>query len=456
MAESSVRQIKKELKAKNQNINVRELFRQNLEYAEVIPDPDLRSRLMRKVARKEFLHFNLARLNIFYIGGIFVAGITAAVLLHSVKEKSALLITSANSYGKEIADTVSYLQIPVPQPVKEKPVISESFDSESIRPGKIARNSGGLKAEPSVVHTLTGIVTPSGAHITSSFYRKSLFPEAKTDTKKLRNEPGSSSLHIEPSISAGCAPLRVKFGFPSTIYDSCRWTFGDGGYSNVAEPEWIFDVEGDYKVVLDLFMRDGRQLSSTASVTVYPKPKARFEISPSKGLNTEDEIRIMNYSTDAVQFSWDFGDGTKSESFEPKHTYVKDGSYNVRLVAYSDLGCTDSVTVSNALSASGYFIDFPNAFIPNTQGPSGGYYSSKSDEAAQVFHPSLAGVSEFQLKIFSKLGIQIFESNDINLGWDGYNNGQLCEPGVYIWKVRGKFRNGEAFIKMGDVTLLKN
>ena len=50
----------------------------------------------------------------------------------------------------------------------------------------------------------------------------------------------------------------------------------------------------------------------------------------------------------------------------------------------------------------------------------------------------------------------IFESNDINIGWDGYNKGELCEPGVYIWKVRGKFRNGEPFIKMGDVTLLKN
>ena len=59
--------------------------------------------------------------------------------------------------------------------------------------------------------------------------------------------------------------------------------------------------------------------------------------------------------------------------------------------------------VSNAFSGSEYFIDFPNAFIPNAQGPSGGYYSSKSDEAAQVFHPSFSGVSEYQLKIFSKL-----------------------------------------------------
>ena len=32
-------------------------------------------------------------------------------------------------------------------------------------------------------------------------------------------------------------------------YDSCRWTFGDGGYSSKKDPEWIFDVEGEYKVV---------------------------------------------------------------------------------------------------------------------------------------------------------------------------------------------------------------
>ena len=80
----------------------------------------------------------------------------------------------------------------------------------------------------------------------------------------------------------------------------------------------------------------------------------------------------------------------------------------------------------------------------------------ESDEAAQVFHPSVSGVTEYHLKIFSKLGIPIFESNDLNLGWDGYNKGQLCEPGVYIWKVRGKYSNGEPFTKMGDVILLKN
>jgi hypothetical protein len=112
--------------------------------------------------------------------------------------------------------------------------------------------------------------------------------------------------------------------------------------------------------------------------------------------------------------------------------------------------------VINAFSGSEYFIEFPNAFIPNPDGPVGGSYSSKSDEGAEIFHPSFSGVSDYHLKIFSKLGILIFESNDINIGWDGYIKGQLSNPGVYVWKVRGNFRNGEPFIRMGDVTLLKN
>jgi PKD repeat protein len=256
--------------------------------------------------------------------------------------------------------------------------------------------------------------------------------------------------------STGCAPLKIKFTNGLTSYDSCRWTFGDGGSSNKIDPEWIFDVEGEYKVRLQVFTHDGKTLYSFATVTVHPHPQAHFEISPQNAVLPDDAIRFRNYSTNATRFKWDFGDGNTSDFFEPDHSYSKFSNFNVKLTAWSEWGCSDSLTVLNAFSGSEFFLEFPNAFIPNQQGPSGGYYSSKSDEAAQVFHPSYSGVTDYQLKIFSKLGIPIFESYDINLGWDGYNKGQLCDPGVYIWKVRGKFRNGEPFIKMGDVTLLQN
>jgi PKD repeat protein len=289
-----------------------------------------------------------------------------------------------------------------------------------------------------------------------SIRNKGLFETSNPATMKLQDNFKPGPALFEVSSTGGCAPLKIHFINNAGSFDSCRWTFGDGGYSNEINPDWIYDVDGEYKVTLQVFSKDGYQTSSTALITVFPKPRARFEVLPQKAMIPNDRIHFINYSSDAVRFRWDFGDGDTSGLFEPFHKYDKYSNYNVSLVAYSESGCADSITVRNAFSDSMYFIDFPNAFIPNTGGSTGGLYSSKSDEAAQVFHPEFSGVAEYQLKIFSKLGVLIFESNDLNIGWDGYYKGQLCNPGVYIWKVRGNFINGEPFVNMGDVTLLKN
>jgi PKD repeat protein len=444
------------VKKKRENINLRELFSRKLRKAEVVPDASVRSNLMRRVARKEFVRFNVSRLNIYYLGGILISGIAAGLLLFSPSGNTDHLNKSITSGKVNKTDTINYLEVPVEQPqrkdryrskiiggeTKSKLIISNPTDKVSI---KFIETSDSNKDS-----------APQTTSINSSLSKNGLFSKATADNQKLQSGYKPDALLIDPYASFGCAPMKVRFYNKSTSYDSCRWTFGDGGYSNKKDPEWIFDVAGEYKVILNVYSAGGRLSSSVATVTVHPRPQAHFEISPAKAVLPNDEIRFMNYSTNAVQFMWKFGDGTTSESFEPVHTYSKFSSYNVSLVVFSDWGCSDSLTVLNAFSGSEYYIEFPNAFIPNPQGPSGGYFSSKSDESAQVFHPSFSGVSDYQLKIFSKLGIVIFESSDINLGWDGYNKGQLCDPGVYIWKVRGKFRNGEPFIKMGDVTLLKN
>jgi PKD repeat protein len=444
------------LKTRNKNINVRELFKEKLEFAEVMPDAGVRSKLMRRVARKEFLRFNPLKLNIFYLGGILLTGITAAVLLYHGSENSDLFSAPGTMSDLHISDTSNYVEVPVKQPIRVQPLNSATETGKSEKNALKVQPQGKTDVQPSKEPESGKKNTSIPSTVTNSFSNNSIFPDSKTDKKKLQGGLTAEAFLIDPASSEGCAPLKVRFHNNSPSYDSCRWSFGDGGYSDAKDPEWIFDLEGEYKVVLEVYHHDGMILLSAATVTVHPKPQAHFEISPEKAVIPDDEIRFMNYSTNAVKCKWDFGDGTTSESFEPRHSYAKFGNYNVRLVVFSDLGCSDSLTVINAFSRSDHSIGFPNAFIPNRQGPSGGYYSSKSDEGAQVFHPSYTEVSEYQMKIFSKLGIVIFESNDINIGWDGYNDGQLCEPGVYIWKVRGKFRNGEPFIKMGDITLLNN
>lgn len=444
------------MKTKKKNSNLRQLFSQKLEKAEVIPDPSVNTKLMRQVAKKEFLRFNPARLNIYYVAGILITGITAAVLILSTQGNFVRLKTAPSSTEFQHSDTSSFLEVPAGVPEKiapEKSVVINRVSSGNKTVSRLKPKSGieVIKADNSQKTNKT--VT---SNINNSLSRNRLFTNGAAVKNTLQSGHTPDELLIDPDAIVGCAPFKLKFHNKSTSYDSCRWTFGDGGYSNKRDPEWIYDVEGEYNVVLQVFRPGGTSSSSTAKVTVHPRPQARFEITPEKAVLPNDEIRFLNYSANAVQFRWDFGDGSTSEFFEPTHTYSRFSNYNVRLVVFSDWGCSDSLTVLNAFSGSEYFIEFPNAFIPNMQGPTGGYYSPKSDEAAQVFHPSVSGVSDYHLKIFSKLGILIFESNDLNSGWDGYHKGQLCEPGVYIWKVRGKYNNGEPFTKMGDVILLKN
>lgn len=439
------------MKTKKQDMRLRELFRQKLGNAEIIPSVSAKAKLMRKLAFREFLHFNPARFNIYYIGGVIVAGLTAAIILTSVN-KNALVLPESNA-KINITSPVDK-NIPLNQTENNKTNISEKISPESPE-NKVVNTHKTLSD-----HSPQNSISADERHeipqpVSDSFAKKKLILSESFDKSKLQAGIKSENPLFEASVTKGCTPLNVKFYNNTTAFDSCRWTFGDGGSSNERNPGWIFDLEGEYRVVLNIFSSDGSQTTYSEVITVYPKPRAQFEIAPEKAILPDDEIRFYNYSVNAVHFNWNFGDGSNSELFEPVHKYQKFSNYNVRLTVASDFGCKDSITVMNAFSASQYFIDFPNAFIPNDQGPTGGFYSSKSDEGAQVFHPSFSGVSEYHLKIFSKHGILIFESSDINIGWDGYFKGQLSEPGVYVWKVRGNFRNGEPFIKMGDLTLLR-
>lgn len=114
----------------------------------------------------------------------------------------------------------------------------------------------------------------------------------------------------------------------------------------------------------------------------------------------------------------------------------------------------DSLFTNNTPTPPEYKIEFPNAFTPNTNGPTNGYYTPGLPNN-DVFHPEHKGVTEYHLEIYNRRGELIFECNDINIGWDGYINSRLVAQGVYVWKARGKYSNGESFVKFGNVMLIK-
>ena len=422
------------------DIDLGNLFRNKLEENEMVAESDLTRRFMRRLDRKEFLRFNPARFNIFYLAAV-AAGLTVAGLL---------VFTSPRN-----GDEVPVDQIPQPEMTV---IVDDTYDTiakqkDDITPVVTHKKtaSGTVKAETApggVTDRPVGINTQAGAAESEITVKGSGRNDASV---ALTSAPMSV---IKASATTGCVPLHVRFTSPETEGFTTVWSFGDGGSSSVNNPDYIYDLPGKYDVTLTVTDARGRMSTATTTIEAWAGPRALFEISQNDQFSEDDKVLFINLSAGAVQFLWNFGDGTFSTLSDPSYKYRQPGRYDVTLVAYSENGCADSLTINDVFTDKGSFIRFPNAFMPNTGGPTGGYYNQRTDMDNQVFHPVASGIAAYNLKIYSKSGLMVFESSDMEIGWDGYYKGQICSPGVYVWKVRGTYRNGQQIVMAGDVILL--
>ncbi len=256
--------------------------------------------------------------------------------------------------------------------------------------------------------------------------------------------------------SSGCPPLSVSFENNSLDATGFLWDFGDGLMSQNIEPEHTYWAPGIYKVTLTASGPGGSSTADDLEIIVYENPIALFEVNPGIIYIPDDNASIINRSIGGSSWHWDFGDGTSSEDFSPPLEYTKPGVYDITLTVVSENGCIDSYALREAIKVEqGGEVVFPNAFTPNPDGPSGGRYT-KGDRKNHVFYPSIQkGVWEYKLQIFTRWGELIFESKDLNIGWDGYHHNRLAQQGVYIYRVSYKTADGKVRIMAGDVTLIR-
>lgn len=431
------------MKDQGKNREIENLFRKEFSEYSVEPSAEFEGRLRRKLQAKEFLRFNPGRFNVWYLGGIVATAILVGSLIYSKPDPKII-------DSKEILPTSTIEKAETDKVVigdDKSEIISKGSPEASEKITTVRVNHEPERISTNIESKEIKIKTPDSSSLVQRFTNNS-----SVDRDMLvKNSPKAM---FSTDFLSGCLPLKVSFDNLSSYYDSCLWEFGDGGYSKNISPVWVFDEEGDFEVTLVVFGQNGQKAVTKHIITVYPLPKARFEIGSGDAILPEEMIHFFNYSDNSVSWEWTFGDGTRSSSFEPDHSYNKPGSYIVKLIAKTQFGCVDSMTVTNAFDDNSCYIKFPNAFIPNSGGPTGGYFSSWSDERSEVFHPVWSGVTQYQLRIFSRMGILVFETNDIDIGWDGYIKGEKAESGVYIWKVRGLFKNGDPFVQAGDVTIL--
>ncbi len=220
-----------------------------------------------------------------------------------------------------------------------------------------------------------------------------------------------------------CDDNEVKFNNVSTISSGSveyEWDFNDSGISDLNNPNHLFPSDGIYNVRLIAVSNNNCSDTVFSSIVIYPNPVANFTAaSVCDGRPIEFNNSSVLSSGIITRYLWDFGEGSNSVQQNPSKLYINSGIYNIRLEAYSDFGCSDtvyqSITVEEAPIADFSFenvcFNDPVLFNNNSDYPYGilahswDFNDNSSSDQENPQHIYLStGIFSVKLKVTTPFG----------------------------------------------------
>jgi gliding motility-associated-like protein len=118
-------------------------------------------------------------------------------------------------------------------------------------------------------------------------------------------------------------------------------------------------------------------------------------------------------------------------------------SITYTVTAFSSAGCPSSATI-NVKVYRGPTFYVPSAFTPN------------GDGINDLLKVVAVGIRQFEfLKVYDRWGKLMYNSADLETGWDGTENGHPMPAGAYIWFVQGIDLEGKVLDQKGTSVLMR-
>ena len=184
---------------------------------------------------------------------------------------------------------------------------------------------------------------PPGTYIVKLVVDDSTFCNAPDSVKKTVRLAVNVQARFD-TPDKGCVPYTAHFNNTSLGGTDFVWDFGDGSPASTdVNPTHLYGSTGTYIVKLTAIDTTtcNRTDTYTFSITVFSIPTAGFSFSPNPAEQNKP-ANFNNFSTGAVSYIWDFGDGQTSVETNPTHQYNATGTYHACLVAFNAAGCTDT------------------------------------------------------------------------------------------------------------------
>lgn len=431
---------------KNNNKNIEDLFKQSFDNYKLEPDTKTWSNISNALKVRQFFGFNAQKFNIYYLAAILfiISTITflfsnnnvtqqaISIAQHKIKSPIHIRSVSTNTNQNVMNKNKTHRDFVKPKNItgnNVSPIKKQVINNKS-------NNTATKLIHRNIVSTV--VITDSLSKDINKLKLPVPKPLFKLNTRK------------------GCVPLKIEIENYTKFAENYEWSFGNGEKSEQENPVYTYTKAGIYTVMLIAKGVGGSAASYVDSVVVYNKPENNIEISEQSQLSENENFRVSVDNKNSTKHKWYFGDGNTSTNHTAIHKYEKEGVYSISLASTTKNNCYDSVLLENIIVMKyPNKIVFPNAFCPNLGGSSNGKYSH-IELHNNVFHPIIVGtVEKYELKIYAKTGVVVFETKDVNTGWDGYYNNKLMPEGVYPYVVTVKFEGDNKPIqKRSNITIL--
>jgi len=176
--------------------------------------------------------------------------------------------------------------------------------------------------------------------------------------------------------------------------------------------------------------------SSSVDVTTIPLPVPTI----SQELDTICKGAFTTITASGgSNYQWNTGENTPSIYVRPLLSFI----YNVTVSnTINNVVCSKDIEILQAVRNCNVI------YVPNSFSPSG--YNT-------VFKPigDIVITKSYKFSVFNRWGQMVFETTDINQGWDGRFNGEYVQSGAYIYYLQIDNGFEDPYEKIGTVTVIQ-
>jgi len=247
------------------------------------------------------------------------------------------------------------------------------------------------------------------------------------------------------SFDSYCTNRAINFSNQSTVNNSgavsYAWSDNVGNRLTTTNASVTYTAANTYSMQLRVQSIACPTLAdSITRVIPVESPRAATRLATvdvALGDNTSLQARTFG-----TQYTWTPSIGI-SNPFISNPTVSLNSEQDYRITIRVPSGCVtvDSILV-RVQEANTVFV--PNVFSPNGDG---------NNDRLLIIPVGIRELKYF--RIFNRNGKKLFETDNINAGWDGTFNGQLQPLETYVWNVLAIDKYGNTVYKEGTVTLLR-